>query len=1167
MFASRLEIRRFSRQTVWPGRAALVAASALAALAAAPASSLAAVGDVELKSVFASPVDASPFGDGTPTDVQNERSLCTPEPSGRRIYGTSAPFTPNTLLTNGGLRGSGWPESVSGGYPATAGYVAPNFPSKDDLVPVLQAGANTDLCFGFTLTPNVQPDYVRTPSNPNGRRIQDDPPVPDTPATHVALDADRNAINNDDLKTIAIDMPAGFSGDPDGGPTCTTADFAVEKYVAALCDDSTLVGTAFLRAYTMLNIKPTNPSASPSKLGLALGGSPNRLTNGALDGGLVYNLEHGPNELGRLGVSLQPASGLPPAKFIVRLQLAPDGSGRVRTLVDNAPRNIYQEASIDMVPESPTYGLLKPDADPIPLYVESIGIRAWGSKAEHPTLSQDFAEWGTNCTDPIKADVSLETYLGTKSTMASSPIQLTGCDQLPFLPSLTVETTERRPGVPTATEVKVGLGQTASGLKTALLRDATVTLPSGLELGAQAGSGPNGLPLCSAAQFGFTQQDVENTCPAASKTGEVTILTPLQNLPLVGSIYLGEQPAVGELPALYMQVSPEGATAADAPRIKLKGSVSVDANGNITTTFKDNPQLRFSELRLKFPGGDNALFSTPRACGTTTGTSKFVSWAGSTVDVVSSLVIDQDCATPAFAPTLAMAPADSTVGASSPTTITLAREDRSPWLKDFKVSLPPGFLADLNSITECSAAQAATGACPGSSRMGSVVTTAGVGPKPLTLGGEMFFTERESGSVAGAVIVVRAKIGDIDLGDVVVPARINLRPTDGVLELTTSAPTRFKGLALNLRSFTVTLDRSGFPLNPTACGPLLASAQLTGDGGQTATANTNVSFTGCAARPLGSKITPTLSGDLKASGHPELKVVVENRKGDTNLKTTSVMLPAGVSSDPKNLKNLCPLESFNAASCPAASRVGSVSANVAITSETVSGDLLLVKVPGEALPGIGMNFTGRYALRVLSKVKVDSKTARLITVFDSIPDFPITRLDLTVSGGALSPIIVSGKLCDSASSWDANFGGQGGQSLDVKVPFDCSSPKPTLKWSRKAGLTFVVTATSGKTLKSSKLTLPKGFKLDRSKKGKKNLKVSVAGGKAKTKVSKTSVAIVASGAGPTKVTIKIKPKGLILPKTKAFKKGLKKGAKLKVTQRTVTSDGRVAATATTVKVG
>lgn len=1141
-------------------RRALRGAPFAAAVAAMAFGASSAQAEVKLTSAFVAP-------------IAGDAPRCTPEPAGKRIFGTDIPFGtgPHAGVTT---------EVGAVSYPPQPDYVPANRYSRDTATKKLDAGSVNDLCFGFTLTPNGEPNWYRGPSNTNGKRIQSDPPVADDPDTRAG---DQQA--NDDLKSAVIDMPVGFVGDPDSVATCTDEQLELDNILAAKCPLDSAVGTVFARVTTQI-VSATNggdgPAYNPTpvygaKAHLFDGGKPNTSSDPSeisiTDMGRVFNMTHGPNELARLAAVIQPASGLSPVKVIVRLVLSPDGSGRVRAITENAPRFAYAESYWDYDSNFDYTGGLRPGAVPSQIYLESFAIRAFGSKSFHPTLAKDFAEMGTDCSAPFDAKVSIETYKGVKSSLTTDePLQLTGCDSLPFLPSLTVETTEKRPAVPTGVKVKVGLGQTLNGPKSALLKDATVVMPKGLEIGAQVASGASGLPLCSAAQFAKETQ-ASNTCPAGSKVGTATIVSPLQSRPFLGGVYLGPQPAEGELPALYLEVAPEGADPAnpDAPRVKLVGEAKVDAEGNLTTTFKDAPQLRFSELRLEFPGGPNALFSTPRACGVATSTSTFVSRASATpVNVDASLNIDQDCGPVAFAPSFSMVPANTQVGASSPTRITIERPDRSPWLKDVKVSLPSGFLADLKLASECSLADAATGNCAESSRMGTVTTVAGVGEAPLTLKGAMYLVQHEAGSVAGAVIVVDAKVGEIQLGKVVVPARINLRTNDAGLVMVTSAPLRFKGLALNLRSIVVDLDRENFPLNPTACGPLRATAELTGDGGETAAPTSDVTYTGCAGLPFQPGFSAKISGDTKDKGHPQIDVSMSARPGDSNLRSAKVVLPAGLATDLNNLKGdrVCAKDAFEAGNCPASTRVGSVRATVSITNDVVQGDVHMVRNEGTPLPGIGMNFTGRYAMRVVSTVKTD-KDQRLVTDFASIPDLPLRTLDMTIAGGSLAPIQISAAACKTAdTAWDATLGGQGGQSSTVKLAMPCPgvdpAPKQTVSWSSKTGLKFTLTPPSGKKLKSAKLTLPTGFKITSSKSSrKKYVKVTAKGDKkAKAKISSKSLS-VSSAAGATSVTFSLKTKGYSLPKS--YKKKLKKGKKIKIKTRVVLSDGKVTASTLTVK--
>lgn len=1160
-------------------------ALALAATLLTAALPQAASADVVVKDVFAAPVDpttaTADVPNGYTIDTQNQNVICTPEPDERPEFLTFGPFDPKISPLNGGV-----------GVPGDSNYTPGNVASSADLTKDRQAGGSADLCFGFTLTPNGQAPFYRTPGagQSTPRRIRpangtDDPdtrvyepndatPGDPTKSTDVTL------VDGDDMETVKVTLPVGFAGVPDDIPQCSSAEFGVGNYapVATSCGSS-IVGTAYARLTTMVHATKVDRTQPFSYLPthLTTGGQPNP-PGGLNSGGTVFNLTHGPGELARLGVQVAPAPALAPTKFVVNLVLSPDG--RIEA-VAKAPRRIVYRWDLD-----PATNLPNPDAEIVPFYVESLGLRAWGRAADHPSktfstyglnytsgLTKDFAQWGTDCTTQLGASVAIETYQGVKSSGASPTFTMTGCDQLDFRPSIDVTTTQKKPGVPTGTKVDVSFGQNPEGqLRTALLRTAEVTLPKGMELGAQVASGADGLKLCSAASFA-KDASTPADCPASSAAGTVRIETPLIASDFVGKVYLGEQPAVGELPKLYLEAAVEVPAdyptdqRATLPRIKLIGEVKANDDGTITTTFRDAPQLRFSKLSLDFPDGDHALFVTPRTCDPATATSTFRSWAGQTVEKQSSVQMTE-CDPVPFAPTITMTPDDATAGASSPTTITINRPDRAAWLKDVKVSLPTGYLADLNVPTECSAAAAAAAACPESSRMGTVTTLAGAGDKPLSLGGAIYLVERQPGAVAGAAIIVRAKLGDLDLGDVVVPARIDLRPTDAGLVLTTEAPTRFKNLALLLRTITVKLDRQGFSLNPTACGPLRATAELTADTGATAAPTADVSYTGCAAKPFAPQIKAELTGALKPNEHPGVKVSMTPRKGDSNLKSVSVLLPDGVVADLKNVNpRRCENADFNAGTCPANSKVGTAAATVSITPDRLVGDVFLVKITGETLPGIGISFTGRYTQRVLSRVKVDNAfDGRLRTVFEAIPDLPLTSLDLSIDGGPTAPLQFNNSICATSSPWQASFVGQGGQTAKQEIPFDCGTPapKPAISWSRKGGLTLTVSAPAGKRLQSVRTTLPAGFKIIKSG-AKRNLKVSVTGGKVKQRLTSRVLAFTASGTGPTKIKITLKPKGYKLPAK--LKRGLKKGSKLTVrTAITVTgSPASASSLAVTVK--
>jgi hypothetical protein len=1018
-----------------------------------------------------------------------------------------------------------------------------NLPARSNLIPDTRAGASTDFCVGFTLTPDFTTPrrfaYVTSPSDP--------------------VDPSTDKVSGDDQRDITVELPTGYAAQLAPIPACTAAQFGSDAATVletatdplsveipvdagpATCPPASQVGEAAMRVSTNLLDVHTIVANNRRPPGVACGRA------SCVARSWIYKLESGPNELGRLGVQILPPVGADsPSKFVVRLTLAPDGSGRVIATVLGAPRYVVYSG-----------GLLD-------IYVESVAMRMWGTVQDHPTLPAPFSQNGTSCTTPGSADIGVvthggpptfdpdtyvslpdpESYVPTRSSASSTPFALTDCGELPFDPSVTVDTTERRPGVPTGVEVNVRLGQSVSGPATALLKDASVTLP-GLELGAQVATSATGLRLCSAAQFAVSTPLTPNACPSATKVGTVQIVSPLIERPLAGDVFLGEQHEVGGLPDLYVEAAFDGATAADAPRIKLVGQVTADPDGRLTTTFRDNPQLRFSLLRLTFPGGPHALFTTPRTCGDHTSTSTLTPWSGNAPQTVNTtLTIGPDCA-PAFAPTVSVSASDTTAGAHSPTRITIERPDRTAWLTSAAVSLPPGLLADLNVAAECPSAQAASGACPEASRIGTVATTAGAGEQPLELSGAMYLTQRGEGEVAGAVIVVRAKIGDLDLGDVVVPGGIRLRPTDAGLDFTTTIPTRHHGVALQLRKVVVDLDRRDFPLSPTACGPLPYSASIAGTDGTAASPSGQITYTGCGALPFRPSLTAKLTGENRPGGHPGMYVRLDSPQGDAGMRSAAVTLPQGVAAALENVQNPCPRADFDAARCAAGTRVGSAVARVSITPEAIQGDIFLIKVPGKVLPGLGLSFTGRYAQRVASTVDVN-KEARLVTSFPAIPDLPLRSLEIQVDSGARSPLqLPPDGACALGTNWDGAFTAQGGQTASAKAGLQCSTPA-NASLSGKRGLTVRLSDFGGRKLASIKATLPAGWQLDpKAAKRKGALTVRMQGATPRLRISRWSLTAFSNSKAATDVSLKIGGK-VVRPVSRSAKRAKRVSLRLRL---------------------
>ncbi len=279
-------------------------------------------------------------------------------------------------------------------------------------------------------------------------------------------------------------------------------------------------------------------------------------------------------------------------------------------------------------------------------------------------------------------------------------------------------------------------------------------------------------------------------------------------------------------------------------------------------------------------------------------------------------------------------------------------------------------------------------------------------------------------------------------------------------------------------------------------------------------------------------------------------VVLTSPEGDAGMKSAAVTLPDGVVVDLANAKNACTVAQFNSSSCPQAAKIGTAKAEVSIVPEQLTGNIYLVAVPGKSLPGLGLDFGGRYAQRVLATTATD-KNSRVVTTFASIPDLPLRRLVVDVTSSPKSPLQVSETSpCDANSGWEGAFVAQGGQTSTSRSGLQCAA-KPKTVLSAKGGLSFRLFDFGTRNLSYLKLSLPKGWSINaKAAKRPDAIWVRTTGGTATIKLAKRSLFVNATGK-TTDVRFKISAAVLKGPRK------LKKGSKVTLPVRLAFTDGTI----------
>src|SRR5262249_21983807 len=139
---------------------------------------------------------------------------------------------------------------------------------------------------------------------------------------------------------------------------------------------------------------------------------------------------------------------------------------------------------------------------------------------ENPFLTLPTSCAASPSAEPVVSSVDLDSWADPGSFAGASYEWMTdshqllgfvGCGELPFSPSINVTPDEHVAATPSGMSVELEVPQSStldpSGRAEADVRDATITLPPGVELSPSAA---NGLVGCTEAQVGFEGFDAKS---------------------------------------------------------------------------------------------------------------------------------------------------------------------------------------------------------------------------------------------------------------------------------------------------------------------------------------------------------------------------------------------------------------------------------------------------------------------------------------------------------------------------------------------------------------------------------------------------------------------------------------------------------------------------------
>jgi uncharacterized repeat protein (TIGR01451 family) len=620
-----------------------------------------------------------------------------------------------------------------------------------------------------------------------------------------------------------------------------------------------------------------------------------------------------------------------------------------------------------------------------------------------------------------------------------APTGMTGCDRVPFDPSMSVEPAFTAAGQPTGLSVDLSIPQSDEprSIGQSDLRTAVVRLPLGVHLNAAS---TQGLLGCSPAQIGLHTTD-DPTCPNGSTLGTVTIKTPALPDPLEGSIYLAgpHDNPFDTLVALYLVARGSGVIIKQAVRMDLD-----PITGQMTTTLDNAPQAPFSSVHLEFKGGARAPIANPRTCGTYTTQAQLTGWNGRVVDTASSFDVTKDgngapCASNKFTPGFSAGMESNSAGRTSPFHTRITREDDDQELTGVKIDMPAGLLGYISRVSLCGDAQANAGTCPDSSKIGTVVAGAGAGPTPFYItNGRLYITGPYKGAPYGLSVVVPAVAGPFNLGNVVVRGSIFVdRHTARLSVVTDPLPTLRDGVSLLVRDVRVAIDRPGFTFNPTSCAEKSIGGQLTSADG--ATAKVSDRFQAAECRSLGFRPHMTIRvggrGHTRRGQSSPFRTTLRMPSGhQTNLRFVRVTLPTTINARLNTINDACTrAELENDIGKCAHAKAGTMTVKTPVLPDPLEGTLYFVR-NGHPIPDLAVALRGAVTLDVFARVTIPG-SKHLAATFDAIPDAPISSIELSLLGGSRTAAIgAAANLCSAKSrraKAQVDYIGQNGKVLQV----------------------------------------------------------------------------------------------------------------------------------------
>lgn len=878
----------------------------------------------------------------------------------------------------------------------------------------------------------------------------------EVPVTEITAPTDDRAI-----KTLRVDLPPGLTVNPNAAPKCTLADFEHEEggKVKPLCDPQSKVGEEEVTLVVTIGGLVPVPGLPGETLPKGAIVPPSKTAGTKVD---VFNLVPKAGEPALFGFVVAEEH-----KVFLETQVAWESDFHESfTIHLEEPEPPVETLVSRLVNFGASTGNGSYITNPTTCVDPNLFPNLYSTWFRAESYGEPDASFPVGST-PVEAQVA-ENAAGEKKL-----VQQEGCANVPFDPTIKVDPGTAAIDSPAPATVTTEMPfekpkEGGNALSQSHLNRAEITLPEGMGLNP---SGSVGLVACTDAQFHKGERVANNQCPAASKIGSVEITSPPLDEALKGDIYVGEQkspePTSGEMFRILVEAKSDryGIVA------RLIGHTQANTTtGQLTTVFTEQevgplagklpeglPQVPFESVKLHFDGSKSVL-STPPTCAKQTTTSNMVPWSNPAErkSPTAEFTLSSEPGGGTCPTTLAArkfvpgytAKSDSTkAGAYSPFRVNISRTDGQQEVKLVNVTLPKGLTGKLAGIPYCSEAaingatkiggttEQATPSCSSKSQIGTTTTAAGTGAAPLSLPGKVYLAGPYKGAPLSLAVITPAVSGPFDLGNVVVRVAVNVNPlTAQVNPVSDPIPNVFGGVRLDIRSIQFDINRSKFMVNPTNCSKQATAGTINGGGANPAdqaawsSYAVKAPFQASKCNKLGfkPKLHVRLTGPTTRAKFPKLRAILEAKGGNANVARTALTLPHSFFVEQGHMEKVCTRPQLASHTCPSNTVYGYAEAKSPLLGKKLKGPVYLVP-GGHTLPDLVADLRGQVNIQLHGVIS--SKRGGVKTVFNNVPDVPVTKFILNMRGGQKGLIVNSTNTCKEPQRAVLNIKGQNGKKV------------------------------------------------------------------------------------------------------------------------------------------